>query len=314
LTQIKANSPPLRDASLQQPGSGGRRCIDELQGLAGRTRFRGGGARRLKLAAALAERFAAHLVGLYPVPIPEAPPHFGYYDPALLAPFFEELRARAREAADGTKEMFEHLTGLRGLSAEWREIPEGPEGDPALHARYADLTILGQLDPDSGEAEMIQPRPEHVTLASGRPILVVPYAGNFDNLGRRVLVGWNATREAARAVNDAMPLLAGAEIVTVLTIDPREGTWRALRGGHLAAFGPPRRQGGNRAHGLSRSAGWRGPAVPGRRPWRRSVGDGRLRPFPGARVVARRRDTLVAAQHDLARADVALSYRYRRNG
>jgi nucleotide-binding universal stress UspA family protein len=223
LTQIKANSPPLRDASLQQPGSGGRRCIDELQGLAGRTRFRGGGARRLKLAAALAERFAAHLVGLYPVPIPEAPPHFGYYDPALLAPFFEELRARAREAADGTKEMFEHLTGLRGLSAEWREIPEGPEGDPALHARYADLTILGQLDPDSGEAEMIQPRPEHVTLASGRPILVVPYAGNFDNLGRRVLVGWNATREAARAVNDAMPLLAGAEIVTVLTIDPREG-------------------------------------------------------------------------------------------
>ena len=178
---------------------------------------------RLELAAALAERFAAHLVGLYPVPIPEASPHFGYYDPALLAPFFEELRARAREAADVTKEVFEHLTGLRGLSAEWREIPEGPEGDPALHARCADLTILGQLDPDRGEAEMIQPRPEHVTLASGRPTLVVPYAGNFDNLGRRVLVGWNATREAARAVNDAVPLLAGAEIVTVLTIDPREG-------------------------------------------------------------------------------------------
>lgn len=178
---------------------------------------------RIEIAAALAERFAAHLVGLYTLPIPEAPRHFGYYDPALLNPFFEELRARAREAADKTKEMFEHTTGLRGVSAEWREIPDGADADPALHARYADLAILGQLDPESGEPDTIRPRPEQVTLASGRPIMVVPYAGNFPSLGRRVLIGWNATREAARAVNDAMPLLTGAEIVTVLTIDPHEG-------------------------------------------------------------------------------------------
>jgi len=70
---------------------------------------------------------------------------------------------------------------------------------------------------------LIRPRPDQVTLASGRPILVVPYAGHFETVGRRVLVGWNATREAARAVNDAMPLLAAAEMVTVLTIDAREG-------------------------------------------------------------------------------------------
>ena len=179
--------------------------------------------RRIDLAAALAERFEAHLVGLYPLPIPEAPRHFGYYDPALLDPFFGELRERARETADKLREVFEHVTSLRSLSAEWRVIAEGPEADPALHARYVDLTILGQLDPDRGETEMIQPRPEQVTLASGRPILVVPYAGRFETVGRRVLIGWNATREAARAVNDAMPLLAAAETVTVLTIDPREG-------------------------------------------------------------------------------------------
>ena len=178
---------------------------------------------RIDLAAALAERFEAHLVGLYPLPIPEAPRHFGYYDPALLDPFFGELRGRARETADKLREVFQHVTSLRGLSAEWRVIAEGPEADPALHARYVDLTILGQLDPDRGETEMIQPRPEQVTLASGRPILVVPYAGRFETVGRRVLIGWNATREAARAVNDAMPLLAAAEAVTVLTIDPREG-------------------------------------------------------------------------------------------
>jgi nucleotide-binding universal stress UspA family protein len=178
---------------------------------------------RVDLAAALAERFAAHLVALYPLPTPMASRHLGYFDPALLAPFFADLQQRAREAADKVRETFEHAASLRGVSAEWREIQEGPDADPALHARYADLTVLGQLDPDRGDADMLRPRPERVTLASGRPILVVPYAGHFESVGRRVMIGWNATREAARAVNDAMPLLVAAEVVTVLTIDPREG-------------------------------------------------------------------------------------------
>ncbi len=61
-----------------------------------------------------------------------------------------------------------------------------------------------------------------MALAVGRPVLVVPYAGRFEACGRRVLVAWNASRAATRAVNDAMPLLAGAETVTVLCVDPDE--------------------------------------------------------------------------------------------
>ena len=178
---------------------------------------------RIDLAATLAECFAAHLVGLYPLPLPEVPSHFGYYDPALLGPFFRELREKSKELSDKEREAFEHAASLRGLSAEWRAVEAGAESDTALHARYVDLTILGQLDPDSGDANVIRPRPEHVTLASGRPVLVVPYAGHFETIGRRVLIGWNASREATRAVNDAMPLLTAAEVVTVLTIDAREG-------------------------------------------------------------------------------------------
>ena len=178
---------------------------------------------RIAFASALAERFSAHLIGLYLLPTPEAPRHLGYYDPALLDPFFAELGEKARSAAFKVREAFGHATGLRGLSAEWREIPEGPDADPALHARYADLVILGQLDPDRAETVLIRPRPEQVALASGRPVLIVPYAGHFDNVGRRVLIAWSATREAARAVSDAMPLLTSAELVTVLTIDAREG-------------------------------------------------------------------------------------------
>jgi len=177
---------------------------------------------RIDVAAALAERFAAHLAGLYPLPIPQRPRELGYFDPAMLDPFFAEARERARDAADEVRERFEHITKLRGVTAEWRLIPEGPEADPAVHARYIDLTILGQLDPDRGEAEIIDRRPEQVALASGHPVLVVPYAGRFENVGRRVVVGWSATREAARAVNDAMPLLMAADVVNVLTIDAHE--------------------------------------------------------------------------------------------
>ena len=180
--------------------------------------------RRIDLAAGLAERFAAHLVGLYPLPVPEVPHHLSYYDPAVLNPFFLDLRQQAQAAAEEEREAFEHAASLRGLSAEWRLVAEGgAQADAALHARYVDLTILGQLDPDRGDVELIRPRPEQVTLASGRPILVIPYAGQFATVGRRVLIGWDASREATRAVNDAMPLLMAADIVTVLTIDAREG-------------------------------------------------------------------------------------------
>src|SRR5207245_4486904 len=179
---------------------------------------------RVDLAAALAERFAAHLVGLYPLPVPEMPHHLSYYDPAVLDPFFLDLREQAQAASEVEREAFEHAASLRGLSVEWRVIAEGlPEADAALHARYVDLTILGQPDPDRGDLDLIRPRPEQVTFASGRPVLVVPYAGQFETVGRRVLIGWNASREATRAVNDAMPLLTAAEVVTVLTIDARQG-------------------------------------------------------------------------------------------
>lgn len=178
---------------------------------------------RIDLAVGIAERFSAHLVGLYPLPMPQMPRHLGYYDPALLDPFFAGLREDVRRAAAGVREAFEDVAGRRGVSAEWRQITEGPDADPALHARYADLAILGQIDPDRSETGLIRPRPEQVALASGRPVLVVPYAGHFENVGRRVVIAWSGAREAARAVSDALPLLTSAELVTVLTIDPRQG-------------------------------------------------------------------------------------------
>ncbi|MGH7113980.1 MAG: universal stress protein [Stellaceae bacterium] len=174
---------------------------------------------RVELAAALAERFAAHLVGLYAIPSPELPRHAAYPDLAMLEPMYHEWRERALEQAEAARQDFEHATRPRGLSREWRAVVEGAAANPAMHARCADLAILGQRDPDNEEMAMYRPSPERVTLATGRPILVVPYAGHFATLGRQVLIAWNAGREAARAVADAMPLLTTADRVEVLVVD-----------------------------------------------------------------------------------------------
>ena len=90
----------------------------------------------------------------------------------------------------------------------------------ATNARYADLAILGQHDPDDAASG---PRylPEEVMLGCGRPVLIVPYIGPAATFGERVIVAWDASREAARAVNDALPLLRRAKQVGVVSVNPR---------------------------------------------------------------------------------------------
>jgi hypothetical protein len=141
---------------------------------------------------------------------------------AGAAVLYDELRAAALATAAGIEAEFRERLRRDGLSGEWRLAEGSPAGEAvALHARYADLAVLGQQDPDGTEPSGAILNA--VLFGSGRPVLVVPYAGRFASVGRRVLVGWNASREAARAANDAIPLMAGAESVTVLAVNPRQG-------------------------------------------------------------------------------------------
>jgi nucleotide-binding universal stress UspA family protein len=182
------------------------------------------GRRRIELAAGLAERSGAHLIGLHVRPVPRLSATFGYYDPRLFDPLYREIGERLQHDSDELRRQFEHAAELRGVSAEWRNPEERGESNPAIHMRYVDLAILGQHDPDRPAEDFIRFSPETAALASGRPVLVIPYAGSFPTFGQRVLVGWNASREATRAVNDAMPLLETAQKVTVLVVDPKTGS------------------------------------------------------------------------------------------
>ncbi|HWE75681.1 MAG TPA: universal stress protein [Stellaceae bacterium] len=179
-------------------------------------------AQRLDYAARLAARSGAHLTGLYTLDFVPALTELVHAYPARTEQLeiYNRLRATELDRAKEAQQSFEEALRREGLEGEWRLI-EGPHAETAaVHAHYADLAIVGQIDPQDPPAINAERIPEAVLLGSGRPVLVVPYAGSFATVGQRVLVAWTATAEAARSLADAMPLLQNAEKVTVLTVNP----------------------------------------------------------------------------------------------
>ncbi|HET9735700.1 MAG TPA: universal stress protein [Burkholderiales bacterium] len=191
------------------------------------------GSEHIGLAFQLAGKFGAHLVGLY-APGPARIPSYALAEagPALRQ-VVEQHRA---DAARNTEKQFRDAAAKHGdARAEWRAA----EGDTAaalrLNARYADLVVAAQAEPsDEPETRLL---PHEIVLAAGRPVLFVPYAGRFADCGRRVLVAWDGGREAARAVSDALPLLARAESVEVSVFDPeRAGKHGEQPGADIALY------------------------------------------------------------------------------
>jgi nucleotide-binding universal stress UspA family protein len=185
-------------------------------------------ATRLEVAANLAAKHGAHLIGLHAIDIPSANYFYGAampFVPANPEEIVQRIRAEAVEAAAPLEAAFRERLRRDGIEGEWRMVEGNPPSMAALHGRYADLIVVGQpnpYEPQDGDAITVT-----TVMTSGRPVLAVPFAGDFPIIGERVLVAWNASREAARALNDALPLLADAKQVTVLAINPQRGI-----GGH----------------------------------------------------------------------------------
>jgi nucleotide-binding universal stress UspA family protein len=173
---------------------------------------------RVRLAVALARRFEAHLAAIHIIPIPAIPAHL---ESGVVRRIVKLHMDRVSEIATTLEQRFRETARSEGVSAEWRAQRDFYEVG-VDHARYADLLIVGQPDPDdTASGLMAETRAEQLVLSSGRPVLAVPYAGRFEMVGRRVLVAWKPGREATRAVHDALPFLVGAEAVTVLAVDPQ---------------------------------------------------------------------------------------------
>ena len=177
---------------------------------------------RIAVALALAEAHDAHLTGLALAVEASLPSYIGGQLPPEI---LEMQRERARELGQAAVARFTKAVKASGRPTDCRMV-DSLDVDAsrviALHARYSDLAILGQAEPDDSASGMRRTL-EEVVLSCGRPVLIIPYIGAGPNLGKRVVVAWDAGREAARAVNDALPILERAKEVTVLTINPKSG-------------------------------------------------------------------------------------------
>jgi nucleotide-binding universal stress UspA family protein len=133
---------------------------------------------------------------------------------------YPEAETLAAEEAERIEAVFWERLRFSGLQGDWR-VASGKASETVVgRARHADLVILGQVDPDHPPPPAGRQLVESILMTSGRPVLVIPYVGRFETFSTKIIVGWNNSREAARAVNDAIPLLAKAASVTILEVNP----------------------------------------------------------------------------------------------
>lgn len=174
---------------------------------------------RVTYAVRLALRYHAHLVGIFVVP-------FGWtHDPSAsfirgreaIRALIERQKAQELRTTATASERFENTAGREGVSFEFRMIRAADISDDALfHSLHADLVLVGHPKPgglpDDWSAESLM-------LATGVPVLIVPNNWTAGTIAENILVAWNASREARRAITDAIPLLQRARTVSIVVVD-----------------------------------------------------------------------------------------------
>jgi nucleotide-binding universal stress UspA family protein len=177
----------------------------------------------LGLALNLASRHDAHLTGFCPLellyPTNLALSLSGYPEALVLQEATTRLEAQAVEKARAVEADFREQLRLNNVRGDWQVGTGLAVGEVARRARTADLLVLAQNNPEHPLPPVARHLVEDALMKSGRPLLLVPFAGKFDTIGRNVLIAWNGGREAARAVHDALFLIEPTATVTVLTVE-----------------------------------------------------------------------------------------------
>lgn len=174
----------------------------------------------MSAAIGLARTFDAHLIGLTVQP------------PIIVAPgmdsgpavIIEGHRVDYAKEIDRLKTAFDTAMQGQTFGSEWREADAAYDNAVAQiveHGRCADLIVTSQKDAKWHYSEALE-EPDRLVIESGRPVLLLPKSGEIQDFGKRIVVAWNARREAARAVFDALPLLKKADEVVVVWINPQE--------------------------------------------------------------------------------------------
>lgn len=177
------------------------------------------GERTGRYAAALARRHKAHLVGVHGVSrdVGRHPSEDFVRGQEAISDALEHRRLEAERQVLIAGRRVADLSAEYGVGAEFRVVwRENLGDDGALRALHSDLIVAAHPSlpglPGGWTAE-------HLLLVTGIPVLLVPEAWAGPEIGDHVLIAWNGSREARRAVNDALPFLRTAGKATVLTVD-----------------------------------------------------------------------------------------------
>lgn len=179
---------------------------------------------RLETAANLAATHHAHLTAVYVPTLPREPKarraaHPAVPEPLLAGPArlkrqdtrIANAYERVREASERAKQLFVRESERAGIAHQWvydeAELLEAL----ALHARFCDVLVITQPAETDRSRELI--------LDLGLPILMVPRKGRFPKVGQRIMIAWDRSPVALRAVNNARPFLREAAEVKVLSVN-----------------------------------------------------------------------------------------------
>jgi nucleotide-binding universal stress UspA family protein len=173
----------------------------------------------LETAVNLAVAHHAHLIGLYAHAHPVIP---SFITPEMGVDFLQDNTVMIHEAQESVKALFHERVSDAGIKDwEWRvchgDIIEGL----LSKGRVCDMMVVGQLNRTEGDSAAVG-FPDRVILSLGRPVLVVPYAGHYPTVGTRIMIAWDGGRQAARAVNDALPFLKAAKTVNIMIVNPHQ--------------------------------------------------------------------------------------------
>jgi nucleotide-binding universal stress UspA family protein len=188
---------------------------------------------RLDIACRLAKLSDAHLVALHALTVYRLPSYALAEGGIQVREIHERL---LQESTAKAEQAFRQTVRAAGLErAEWRASRRDAVDAVPLHGRYADAIVVGQ--PNEADASGVEPDfVERLLLAAGRPVLVIPYAGSFPRVGTRVLVAWNASREATRALTDAIPVLREARQVDVVAFNPNGAPHGEVPGADIGLY------------------------------------------------------------------------------
>ena len=189
------------------------------------------GRRRLRFAIDLALRTGARLNGLHVMPPPEVPP---LYKPSQVDEATANMSWKLASNARAARKVFNEEAAQRLTDARWFESDGEVVHGICDSARYVDLVILGQYEWQGPHVNHPLPIAHSVVLRCGRPVVVVPAAVGPISFAR-VAIAWDGSREAVRAVHDALPLLALSQSVEIVTIIPPSAVESDDDAKHLSA-------------------------------------------------------------------------------